>query len=381
MYRPGRLIPPSGLNWNQCPPQLQPGHTPKQSPPHATRSRAGIFSPSTPQPSPHSGPGSSPPPTKSISHSRPRSPWPSRSGPSTQPTVSWTPARSTPNLTSSKTSNPATTFTTATAPSSSPESSSPPSPSPCFSRALEPAAIRLYLILGVLRLRILRPHPRHHEVAHRLPKEIAVGICFAAATFIPTVARHPELRLALLPSALLFGALCSLNCLYIYAWEHTHHRRDTPSTPSPVSHSDHLSLLTTILAASSAALALFDHQSPWPISCAIATRRNLPTPPPPPPSHSRSRHPPSRSRPRPNHPNPPTPIPPPMSQAEANFDLIAKPYRWLEYLTFGRHPTENPPPLSPRAPQLPQRPDPRRRRRPLPRRNSSQPTQTSPSTP
>ena len=24
-----------------------------------------------------------------------------------------------------------------------------------------------------------------------------------------------------------------------------------------------------------------------------------------------------------------------MSQAEANFDLIAKPYRWLEYLTFG----------------------------------------------
>ncbi len=25
-----------------------------------------------------------------------------------------------------------------------------------------------------------------------------------------------------------------------------------------------------------------------------------------------------------------------MSQAEANFDLIAKPYRWLEYLTFGR---------------------------------------------
>ncbi len=25
-----------------------------------------------------------------------------------------------------------------------------------------------------------------------------------------------------------------------------------------------------------------------------------------------------------------------MNQSEANFDLIAKPYRWLEYLTFGR---------------------------------------------
>ena len=24
-----------------------------------------------------------------------------------------------------------------------------------------------------------------------------------------------------------------------------------------------------------------------------------------------------------------------MSQAEPNFDLIARPYRWLEYLTFG----------------------------------------------
>jgi hypothetical protein len=134
---------------------------------------------------------------------------------------------------------------------------------------LEPAAIRLYLILGafVFGYFVLIHVTRS---AHRLPKEIAVGICFAAATFIPTVARHPDLRLALVPPALLFGALCSLNCLYIYAWEHTHHRRDIHIHPITRLALRHLGLLTTVLAASSAALAFFDRQSPWPISCAIA---------------------------------------------------------------------------------------------------------------
>ena len=56
--------------------------------------------------------------------------------------------------------------------------------------------------------------------AHRLPKEIAVGLFFSAAIFIPTIARRPGLHLPLLPSAALFAALCSLNCLFICAWEH-----------------------------------------------------------------------------------------------------------------------------------------------------------------
>jgi hypothetical protein len=140
---------------------------------------------------------------------------------------------------------------------------------------LEASAINLYLILGAfvfgyfVLIHVTRSAAAQH-IAHRLPKEIAVGICFAAATFIPTVARHPELRLALVPPALLFGALCSLNCLYIYAWEHTHHRRDVHVHPITRLALQHLSLLTTILAASSTALALFDPQSPWTISCAIA---------------------------------------------------------------------------------------------------------------
>jgi hypothetical protein len=134
---------------------------------------------------------------------------------------------------------------------------------------LDPDAIRLYLILGSLVCGyFILIHAT--QSAHRLPKEIAVGIFFAAAIFIPTVARRPDLRLTLLPSALLFATLCSLNCLYIYAWEHKHYRRDIRLHPITGFALRHLSLLTTALIASSAAIALFDEPSPWQIPCAIA---------------------------------------------------------------------------------------------------------------
>jgi len=80
-------------------------------------------------------------------------------------------------------------------------------------------AIRLYLILGGLVFGyFIVIHAT--KSASRLPKEIAVGICFAAAVFIPTISRAPTLRPLLLLPALLFAALCSLNCLFIYVWEH-----------------------------------------------------------------------------------------------------------------------------------------------------------------
>lgn len=89
------------------------------------------------------------------------------------------------------------------------------------------AAIRLYLVLGGL---VFGYFVIIHATrsAHRLPKEIAVGVCFAAATFIPTISRDPQLRLPLLGPALMFAAVCSLNCLFIYAWEHA-----VPSGQSP----------------------------------------------------------------------------------------------------------------------------------------------------
>ncbi|MGD0445423.1 MAG: hypothetical protein ABSA39_15920 [Edaphobacter sp.] len=134
---------------------------------------------------------------------------------------------------------------------------------------LEAEAIYLYLILGglVSGYFILIHATRS---AHRLPKEIAVGLCFAAATFIPTVARRPDLRLSLLPTALLFAALCSLNCLFIYQWEH-----EVSRTSRPTHAITHLALrnlrpLTILLTLVSIALALFDQHTPQTIPCATA---------------------------------------------------------------------------------------------------------------
>jgi hypothetical protein len=89
---------------------------------------------------------------------------------------------------------------------------------------LDPTAMRLYLIEGALLAAwFLVVHASRN--ARSLPKEIAVGLFFSAATFIPTVARvapvhQPSLRLQLFPLGILLAALCSLNCLFIYAWEH-----------------------------------------------------------------------------------------------------------------------------------------------------------------
>ena len=141
---------------------------------------------------------------------------------------------------------------------------------------LELAAIRLYLILGGLvagyfiLIHGTGSVATHHKVAHRLPKEIAVGLCFAAATFIPTVARHPDLRLALLPAALVFATLCSFNCLFIYAWEHEDDRTHRSTYRITGVASGTLPALTGLLIFCSVALVLLDHHVHWPIPCAVA---------------------------------------------------------------------------------------------------------------
>jgi 4-hydroxybenzoate polyprenyltransferase len=148
---------------------------------------------------------------------------------------------------------------------------------------LDAAAIRLYLILGGLvagyfiLIHATSSDTAQRKVAHRLPKEIAVGLCFAAATFIPTVARRPELRVALLPVALLFASLCSLNCLFIYAWEHDDQRIGFPAQRIDASaHTitrfalGNLPGLTGLLIFCSMALVLVDRRVPWPVPCASA---------------------------------------------------------------------------------------------------------------
>jgi hypothetical protein len=141
---------------------------------------------------------------------------------------------------------------------------------------LEPKAIHLYLVLAGLvsayffLIHATRSAAAQQKIAHLLPKEIAVGLFFAAATFIPTIARCPNLRPRLLPFALLFAALCSLNCLFIYAWEHA--GSNTGDPPHPITHIalKNLPSLTVLLTLSGAAVTLFDHRGPWPVPYAIA---------------------------------------------------------------------------------------------------------------
>lgn len=137
---------------------------------------------------------------------------------------------------------------------------------------LSPEAVHLYLILGGLLFGyFILIHATRS--AHRFPKEIAVGIFFAAATFIPTVARQPGLRLVLLPSAILLAMLCSLNCLFIYAWEHDPQR---PSAPDHPTHATtrfalrHLPRFAVVIALAGTILAVLFHRAPWQIPLATA---------------------------------------------------------------------------------------------------------------
>jgi len=137
-----------------------------------------------------------------------------------------------------------------------------------------PGARRLYALLGsMLFAWFLLIHARGlpGRDAHRLPKEIAVGICFPAAVFIPTVARFPALRLPLLPHATLFAAVCSLNCLFIYAWEHPDARpRAHWTTRYATRHLTAFTAAVLIAAITIAAMTGIKHKGPWPLALACA---------------------------------------------------------------------------------------------------------------
>ncbi len=124
-------------------------------------------------------------------------------------------------------------------------------------RTIDPHAMRLYTLLATLLgawFLIIHARPLPGDGSHRLPKELAVGIFFPAAVFIPTVARLPQLRLDLLPIALLLAATCSLNCLFLYAWEHPGPRTRAHWSTRWATH--HLVALTWTVAALSLFLIL-----------------------------------------------------------------------------------------------------------------------------
>ncbi len=59
-------------------------------------------------------------------------------------------------------------------------------------------------------------------------KELAPGLFFGAAVFLPTLARAPGLRPSLYGTAVAFGLVCWLNCRWIHRWEHAGVGGSTP---------------------------------------------------------------------------------------------------------------------------------------------------------
>jgi hypothetical protein len=99
-----------------------------------------------------------------------------------------------------------------------------------------------------------------------LPKELAVGIVFAAATAVPAWSRLDAGRAALLPAVALFAAICCLNCVAIERWENGSGLDAGGNTGSHLTTrwtANHLRVTALVLAATSgtAGAVAFGHSS------------------------------------------------------------------------------------------------------------------------
>jgi hypothetical protein len=108
-------------------------------------------------------------------------------------------------------------------------------------------------ILAVLYFLLV--HVRSRYIEHRLPKELAVGVLFAAATAVPTWARIAGSRIDLLPALAVFAVLCWLNCVAIENWERTSRMKATAHITTLWA-GRHLQSLTAGVALLAAMLAL-----------------------------------------------------------------------------------------------------------------------------
>jgi hypothetical protein len=76
-----------------------------------------------------------------------------------------------------------------------------------------------FLIFAVALTYFLLVHLCHAAIERWFPKELIVGLVFAAATVVPAWARLEQNEPVLFPMAALFAALCWLNCIAIEKWE------------------------------------------------------------------------------------------------------------------------------------------------------------------
>jgi hypothetical protein len=93
------------------------------------------------------------------------------------------------------------------------------------------AGMKLAAIIGAYMVSI---HAGHGSMARFVPKEVAVGILFAAGTTLPAWSRLSEFSWDEWIPFGLFAVLCSLNCLAIECWENEPRYPDWFQSRSPV---------------------------------------------------------------------------------------------------------------------------------------------------
>ncbi|MGA7158608.1 MAG: hypothetical protein WBY53_17310 [Acidobacteriaceae bacterium] len=154
---------------------------------------------------------------------------------------------------------------------------------------LDERALHLYALLATLLaawMLLIHIRPTPNGTTRRLPKELAVGIFFPAAIFIPTLARTTPtaaaiqhlgplalwLRPNLLLSAALFASICTLNCLCLYAWEHPAPRLNAHwTTRWATHHLTHISIAILTASTLTAILTLHNPATALPATaCALS---------------------------------------------------------------------------------------------------------------
>lgn len=101
-------------------------------------------------------------------------------------------------------------------------------------KELETYTLRAGLALGVIvAFYLLSIHAAWARFARLLPKEIAVGVIFAAGTSIPLWCRPQGFSFHSVLVSVMFGMLCALNCLFIECWEHPRRGREWRRPPTP----------------------------------------------------------------------------------------------------------------------------------------------------
>jgi hypothetical protein len=126
-------------------------------------------------------------------------------------------------------------------------------------------------VLGAFIIAYLAINQLHSDIWEKIPlKEFTIGSLFAAGTLLGVTPRIFAERSTMIFAAILFAALCSLNCVSIAIWERDLDRiQDKHSIATRWAQANSLPrLLLLVLLAGSVVLVLFDPGA-WPVALCL----------------------------------------------------------------------------------------------------------------